>query len=193
MSEERDSATEHLPEGVIDRAEELTRQARRAVDEEASVYREDRDEMLQEYGYTARIRDEDREVLVLYPLEWVEDGLVVPERIDDLDRGIERPLEGPGETDRWETVERHNRDLARTVEREHGEAHGGNAHALADFMSNHYGKPIDDATGEELQEFLGEYYPRNAWPTEKQRAVVEQSLELVFERAGTSLPAVAER
>jgi hypothetical protein len=33
------------------------------------------------------------------------------------------------------------------------------------------------------EEFLSEYFPRNAWPSADQQAVVEASLELVTEAA----------
>jgi hypothetical protein len=173
-----------IPPDVVDEAERLTRLARDAtVDEEAAAYLDDRDALVADYDFTARVREEDRDTLVLYPEEWVEDGTVYPERIDDVDRGIERPLEGPGSADDWETVEEHNRDLAETVESEHDDPHGPNAHAVADFASNHYAKPIGDLTREEIQEFLREYFPRNAFPSDDQKAVVEESVELILEVA----------
>ncbi|WP_336326130.1 DUF7108 family protein [Halovenus sp. HT40] len=177
-----DSEETALPTEVVDEAERLTRLAREAIDEaEAAAYREDRAELLDEHDYTARVREEDHDVLVVHPEEWVEDGTVYPEQIDDLDRGIERPLSGPGDPDDWEAVWEHNMAIAEEVEAEHGEAHGGNAEALAEFMSNHYAKEIEQATESELSEFVEEYYPRNVWPTDDQKAVVEESVELVDE------------
>jgi len=187
MAEERSDADPELPEKVIAEAERLTRQARKAGDsDEAAARRRRRSSLLAEYGFTARVRTEDRDTLVLYPDEWVEEGTVRPDRIGNLDRGVERPLEGPGEHDDWEAIESHNRNLATAVAEEHGPVHGANAHALADFASNHYAKPIEELTGGEREEFLAEYFPRNAWPSDDQKAVVEQSLELVFETAGNS-------
>jgi hypothetical protein len=173
-----------LPQAVIDEAERLTRRAREAVDpNEAAAYRGKRESLIAEHDFTARVREADRDTLVLHPQEWVEDGRVQPEHVDDLDRGVERPLEGPGEADDWAVTEAHNRELAETVEAEHGAVHGANAHALADFASNHYAKPIDRLTGGELQEFYDEYFPRNAWPSDDQKAVVEESVRLVLETA----------
>jgi hypothetical protein len=178
-----------LPRDVIAEAERLTRRAREAVDDnEIQAYHDARAELLDEHGYRARIREEENDVLVLYPEDWVEDGTVRPERIEDVDRGVERPLEGPGDTDEWERTETHNRDLAETVEADHGPVHGANAHALADFMSNHYAKPIEQATSEELREFVDDYFPRNAWPSDDQKSVVEESIRLVFDAAGTPAP-----
>jgi hypothetical protein len=178
------------PEGVIDEAERLTRLARDAVDDaEAAVYRDARDEALTQHDYVARVRQEDDgAVLVCHPAEWLEDGVVRPDRIDDLDRGIERRVAGTGEPDQWEAVEAHNRDLARTVATRYGDVHGANAHALADFMGNHYAKPVEDATRAELEEFLDEYFPRNAFPSEAQREYVEESVALVFEAADDVSP-----
>ena len=66
--------------------------------------------------------------------------------------------------------------------------HGANAHALADYASNHYAKPIGDLTGQELAEFLDEYFPRNAWPSDDQKAAVEESVRLVFAETDQPLP-----
>jgi hypothetical protein len=175
--------TPDLPEDLIDDAERLTRLARRAVDEnEAAAHRERRDARLAEHGYTARIRSEDtRTVLVLYPSEWVVDGTVDVSRIEDTSRAAERQLDGTGEAADWGAVEAHNRALAEEIADEHGEAHGANAHAFADFMGNHYARRMETATEAEREEFLTEYYPRNAWPTDDQRAVIERSLDLVLD------------
>ena len=178
-----------LPTGVVAEAERLTRRARETIDdrERAGALRT-RDRLLADHGFTARVREDDTgAVLVLYPAEWVENDTVRPERIDDTDRGIERPLSGAG-TDDWEAVDTHNRELVAAVRRTHGDTHGANATALADFAGNHYAKRIESLTGKELQLFLDEYYPRNAWPTDDQRAVVEESIRLVFEQTAASVP-----
>jgi len=181
MTAEDDSTDTDLPDAVIERAETLTRRARRSDHRrEARAYRDERDELLSEHGYTARVREEDT-VLVFYPAEWVTGETVRPERIDDVDRGIEIPLEGPGEDAEWEEIAEHNREIAETVAAEHGEVHGNNATSFAEFMSNHYAKPIESATEAERAEFLTEYYPRNVWPTDEQRAVVSESVRLAVE------------
>jgi hypothetical protein len=151
------------------------------VASEAVVHRERRAELLAEHGYTARVReDTDRDVLVLYPTEWTdEDGLVDVTVVEDVDRGFEVPLSGPGDDADWAAVEAHNRAAAELVAAEHGAVHGENAHAFADFMGNHYAKPVERATYGEVEEFLYDYFPRNAWPTDEQRAVVAESVELV--------------
>ncbi|WP_435179684.1 DUF7108 family protein [Halorussus sp. AFM4] len=180
-AEERDA----LPEEVVERAERLTRRARDAVDDaEADAYREDRADLLAAHGYRARVREDDTgATLVLHPDEWVEDGVIRTDRIEDTGRAVEVSLSGPGDPDEWETVERHNREVAARVREAHGDVHGDNAAAFADFMGNHYARPVESATSGEVAEFLEEYFPRNAWPTEKQRAVVEESIDLVFEVA----------
>jgi hypothetical protein len=190
--EDRDATDPELPESEIEEAERLTRLAREAVDDdERAAYREDRDERLAEHGFVARVRHEDaRDVLVCHPEEWVEDGTVQPDRIDDLDRAVEVTLSGPGDPDEWAAVDERNRELVAEVKAEHGPVHGDNVEALADFMSNHYAKPISEATGSELREFLEEYFPRNAWPSEEQRASVGESVELAFEVAGEPVPDV---
>ena len=178
-----------LPTGVIDRAEQLTRQARNAVDEnEREAYLRERRSLLDEHDYRARIRaEDDRDILVLYPGDWVEDGTVRPARIENIDRGIERPLSGVGDGS-FEAVDAHNRELVAAVEREHGPDHGANVDTLADFAGNHYKKPIEELSAAEVTLFLEEYYPRNVWPTATQQSLIEQSVRLAFKMSGTSVP-----
>ena len=189
-SGEEATADGPLPDAVVETAERLTRLARDAVDEnEAGAYRERRERVLSAHGYTARVRSEDHgQVLVLHPEEWVRDGVVRVERVDDVGRAVEVPLDGAGDPEEWDEVEAHNRALAEAVEAEHGSVHGANAHAFADFMGNHYARRIDRATARQVREFTEEYFPRNAWPTADQREAVERSLELLFERTGRSPP-----
>lgn len=180
-----------LPDDVRAQAEELTLRARQADDEAAARrHCQRRDEVLDEHGYSARVRqgdegigataagEADREMLVLYPDDWLDDGTVRTDRIEDLDRAVEIPLTGPGDPDDWDAVDAHNRRVVARVRDDHGEVHGDNAAAFADFMSNHYAKRIERATEDEIEEFLAEYFPRNAWPSDDQRDVVEESVAL---------------
>ena len=179
-----------LPPDVVQRAERLTRLARAAVDPaESKAYREERDELVAEHDYTVRIREEDdNDVLVCYPSEWVEDGTVQTDRIDDVDRGVERQLSGAGDPDDWEEVADANDEIVEQVAEEHQDVHAANVQALADFASNHYAKPIRDLTRPELREFMDEYLLRNAWPTDRQKRVVEDSVEIAFEKTDVSCP-----
>lgn len=179
------------PEDVLEEAKTLTRQSRAAGDpEEARAYRDRRDELLAEHGLVARVREEpDGAVLVCYPSEWVDEtGVVRTDRITDTDAAIEVRLSGTGSQGDWENAEARNRALVESVRDRWGAVHGDNVAAFADFMGNHYARPVDTATAGEIQEFLGEYYPRNAWPTPEQRAVVEDSLRYVFELAEEPFP-----
>ena len=99
-------AEETLPDDIAARARALTRRMREAVDEnERTAYREERDGLLAEHGYVPRVREDDTgETLVLYPEEWVAEGVVQVDRIEDTDRAVERSLSGVGSAD-WETVE----------------------------------------------------------------------------------------
>ncbi|MFB6211378.1 MAG: rnhA operon protein [Halobacteriales archaeon] len=190
MDVDDDDPTGDLPVETIEAAVRLTRLARQTVDEaEATAYREDRDARLAEWGYVARVRSEEtRDVLVLYPEEWITDGTVRTERIEDIDRAVERTLSGVGEENEWTAIDAHNRDLVAAVEEEAGPVHAANAAALADFMSNHYARRIETATAAELREFRTDYYPRNAWPSAEQKRKLTESIEHVFRAAGTSPP-----
>ena len=190
-SDSRDVETEELPADVVDEAERLAELERAATDgNEAQAYAEHREDLLEDHAFTSRIRTEGDATLVLHPEEWHDEseGVVRTEHIDDISRAIEIPLEGTGDPDDWDSVDEHNRDLAARVREEHGDVHGDNADALADFVSNHYAKLIESLTGPELSEFRTEYFVRNAWPTEKQRAAIDESIRLVYETAGESVP-----
>jgi hypothetical protein len=169
-----------LPREVVAAAERLTRLARRAVDDaEAAAYERDRDERLAAHGFVGRVREAD-DTLVLYPSEWVDDGTARVDRIEDTDRAVEVPLSGHGDPEAWDEVEAHNAAVVERVAEEAGEVHAANARAFADFMGNHHARRVETATAAELRAFLTEYYPRNAWPSDEQREVVERSLEHVF-------------
>jgi hypothetical protein len=181
--------SEELPEGVIEEAERLTRLARDCEGEEAATYRERRADLLAEHGYRARVRDDD-EMLVLYPAEWRTEDTVDPSAIEDTSRAVEVSLAASGA---FADVAEHNRSIARQVAAEHGGAHGENATAFAEYMSNHHARRVETARDQEVTEFLEEYFPRNAWPSDDQRNVIEQSLRLVFRTAGAEPPSAIRR
>jgi len=177
-----------LPEDVVQAARRLTRLARRASDEsEAAAYRADRDGRLADHDFVSRLREDD-DTLVLYPAEWIADGTVQTGRIEDTDRAHELALSGPGDPDEWERVETYNAEIVAQVGERHGDPHRRNARTFADFVGNHYAKRVDAATAPEVEEFLTEYFRRNAWPSERQRAVVRESVRYVFDAAGTPSP-----
>ncbi|MEY7848197.1 rnhA operon protein [Natrarchaeobius sp. A-rgal3] len=181
---------DEVPADVVREVERLTRIARSTPDDnEARARERRREKLLTAYGFTARVREDDTDaVLVLYPDEWREDGVVRTERIEDVSRAVEVSLEGAGDPDDWSVVDEHNRELAARVGKRHGDVHGANATALADFVGNHYAKRIESLTGPELSEFCTEYFVRNAWPSQDQRGVVEESIELVYETAEEPVP-----
>ncbi|ELZ09746.1 hypothetical protein C478_16242 [Natrinema thermotolerans DSM 11552] len=186
-----------LPRGVVDEVERLTRLERTAVDDnEIEAYERRREELLENHDFTSRIRDDDGDdVLVCHPEEWHDDeaGVIRTDRIEDIDRAVEIPLEGTEDPDDWAAVDERNRDLVAAVREAHGDVHGDNAALLADFAGNHYAKPIASLTADELAEFREEYLVRNAWPSEKQREVIAESIELVFEATGESAPTVGSQ
>jgi len=170
-----------LPTDVIETVERLTRHARRADEERAAALRDRRDELLAEHGFEARIRSErDGDVMVCYPAEWLDDGEVVFDRIDDRSRAVERPLDPETDAD-WGEIDADNRAVVDTVAERYRPVHAANAAAFADFMSNHHALRIADATADHVAEFRAEYFPRNAFPDDEQRAVLSESLEHVFE------------
>lgn len=183
--DDTDEGSDTIPADVIDRAETLTRRIRNAVDEnERAAYRDDRESLLETYEYRARVRKgETGETLVLYPAEWIENGTIRTDRISDTDRAVERAISGTGSEADWDEIDGHNRSIAEQVESRYGAIHGATAVAFADFMSNHYAKPIEAATPEECEEFRTEYFPRNAWPSDEQRERVEESIRRIVDVA----------
>lgn len=188
--DDRNGAGPDLPEAVVDRVESVTRRAREAVDDrEREAYRNRRDDLLAEHGYTARVREEpEGDVLVCHPEEWHDGEVIRTDRIEDLSRAVEVPLEGTDDPDEWESVEAHNRQVAERVTDEYGHPHGATAHALADFAGNHYAKAIAALTVDELEEFRTEYFVRNAWPSDEQVAELERSLSLIVDVAKNGVP-----
>lgn len=182
--------TEAVPAPVVDEAERLTHLAREAVDDdEAAAYRAGRDQRLDAHAFSARVReDESGETLVLHPREWVEDGTIQPDRIEDTDRAIELSLSGTDSPDDWQAVDDHNRDLVEAVRAAHGDVHAANASVLADFAGNHYAKPIESLTAAELREFADDYVTRNAWLDDERTAALEDSVRYAFDAAKERVP-----
>ncbi|MBP1985808.1 DUF7108 family protein [Halolamina salifodinae] len=188
-----------IPAEAVDEAERLTRLARaaeRRADEdndaeaEAELYRERRADLAAKHDYEDRIRDED-DTLVLYPEEWLADGTVQFDRIEETERAVEVSLSGPGDPEQWQEVADHNDALVDAVA-ESAPTHEENARAFAAFASNHYAKPAEDLTSEEVREFFEEYYPRNVWPDEADASLVEESVRKLFDAADSEPPAVID-
>lgn len=181
-----DERVPDVPVAAVDEAERLTRLAREAesaeptpeIEEAADQYRERRDALAAEYGYTARIREED-DALVLYPDEWMEEGTVQLDRVEDTDRAVEVSLSGPGDADRYREVAAYNEAVAEEVAEREADVHARTAETFAAFMSNHYVRPVDDATPAMRAEFREEYLVRNGWPTDEQLAVADESLSVI--------------
>ena len=174
-----------VPVDVVDEAERLTRLAREAADPDAAAhYRERRDELVTDYEYTPRLREED-DTLVLYPDEWMESGTVRMDRIEETDRAVEVSLSGPGDADRYQAVAAYNDAVVEAVADRAADVHAATARTFAAFMSNHYVRPVDDATPAMREEFREEFLPRNGWPTDEQLAVVTESLDRIESIAET--------
>ncbi|GGL72107.1 DUF7108 family protein [Halocalculus aciditolerans] len=174
-----------LPEDTVEEVERLTRLARDAVDDAAAdAYRAERDELLDEHGYTARHREAD-DTLVLHPKEWLDDAGTVRMDAVDTEEAVELSLSGPGDAAAYRETAEQNAAIVDAVAEKHGETHAANVRTLADFAENHYAKPIGDLASEEVEEFAEEYFPRNAWPTDEQRELLEQSLEYALKEAET--------
>lgn len=163
-----------LPDSVVARAVELTHRARRGDD----GARADRDALLADHGYAARVRAEGDDVLVLHPASWTADGPDDPDAVDP-DAAIEVPLDGGD----YAAVDAFNRRVVDRVRERHGEPHGATAAALADYMGNHHAARIDAATADHLATFHEEYLPRNAWPSDEQLAAAAESVRLTVAAA----------
>ncbi|AGN01804.1 hypothetical protein L593_09295 [Salinarchaeum sp. Harcht-Bsk1] len=191
-----------LPQEAIDEAERLTRLARRVPDDaETEAYRERRATLLAEHDYAAHVRedtdtgaggaagDADGPTLVCHPVEWLDgEGSIDPAEIETVDRAAEVHLGAAGDPEAWDAVAGKNDAVVEAIRESHGEDHGANAEAFATYVSNHHAKPIAAVTADELAWFREEYYPRNVWPTDEQRASLDRSLELVYEELEVPMP-----
>jgi len=169
-----------LPDDVVSEARRLARLARDASEDAAAdAYRDRLDELLAEHDRVTRVRDADA-TLVCYPADWAgDDGTVHPSDIEDPDRAVEVSLAGGGEQGDYEDAAERNAELVERVADEYGDVHAENAAAFAAFMDNHYARPMDTATDAEREEFREEFFPRNAWPSDEQRARLDESLDAV--------------
>jgi hypothetical protein len=185
---------EDLPPSVIDEAVRLTRLARRAQEQppdgdradrasgaEPDQYRDERDTLLDSYDYRANVREDDRgATLVCFPAEWLAEDQVDMSAIEDMDRAVERRVEGAGEAGTWEPVSAHNEAIADRVADRYGDPHAATARSFARFMSSHRVRRIGTATGDDILEFVDEFFPRNTWPSDHQQATVMRSLRLTI-------------
>lgn len=177
-----------IPSQVIQEATRLSRLAYRADtsdhdrSDERTHYTNRRTDLLEQYDYTAHIRDDADPTVVFYPTDWVTDGNVDLDNIQDTGNAIERPLTG-GDGDDYDAVAPHNQSLVDTIADAYGEPHASNAAAFATFMNNHRSRRIETATAADITEFLEEYYPRNTWPTDDQRHCICRSLRYTLNTA----------
>ncbi|MDZ7849318.1 MAG: rnhA operon protein [Halodesulfurarchaeum sp.] len=178
-----------LPDSVFETVRAMTRTIRRETHSDPVAIRERRDTLLDRYGYAARVREDQSDpVLVCYPDHWLADGTFQPEHLESTENAVEGPLYSLPQGDSWAAIEAHNEALAERVAEQFGETHGANAAAFGTYMANHHAARIEAATSVEIEDFLAEYFPRNAWPSGTEAAAVETSLERVFAVAGEPFP-----
>ncbi|MDY7081762.1 MAG: hypothetical protein SXQ77_04995, partial [Halobacteria archaeon] len=137
---------------------------------------EERDALAAKHGYRARLRDDD--TLVLYPDDWVEEGEVRVEDIEDTSRAVEVPLEGHRD---WEEARDMNDEILDELKRDTEDFHYENARAFAEFTENHYSMSVKDVRPKHVREFLEDYYVRNTWTSEEAQEKVEASLYVVLD------------
>lgn len=134
-----------------------------------------------QHGFGVRLRDT---VLVLYPEDWLEDGVVRPDV--DVDRAFEVDLADTA--DRQRARERNEKLLGEfessvergTVDDVAVEDVVFNVRRFAEFCANHHGVAVDEA-GDVVEEFVSDYYVRNVWASESQREALVASLDVVFD------------
>jgi len=157
----------------VDEAVGLTRISM-SGDEDA---RKKRDSVAKEHGYTARQRDDG--VLVLHPEDWIKDGTVDVSAFD-ADEAYEIPLNGRG----FEEAREANNAVFEEFLPGSEEADVSNVRAFAEFCENHHSVAIENATAEQVSEFLNDYYVRNVWLSEEAEDRIESSLKKLFEFVG---------
>lgn len=182
-----------LPDDVVEKAVELSQKAHHP-NFSTDRFEQERDELLAGYGFKTRVRDDDSLglVLVCYPAEWISDGVVQLSQVEDTDRAVERPLFPTETDDEWSEIHGHNQTVVSRIREDYSDVHGDNVQAFADFMSNHYKRRVESASTREVEEFVSEYFPRNAWPSDTQKERIEKSLRLVFIETDSTVPAILD-
>ncbi|XGI83882.1 rnhA operon protein [Halorutilales archaeon Cl-col2-1] len=167
-----------------DWVDEAVRLTKMSLTSPSPVYEDRLDELAAENGFVARLRDD--ETLVLYPDDWVVDGEVDVERIEDTDRAHEIPLSEKGES--WEDVHSYNSDVIEELSEmeEVTETEVSNAEYFVEFLENHYILPVDEVSQKHVREFLEDYYPRNVWSSPNEEETVKKSVRKLLEAAGLS-------
>jgi hypothetical protein len=165
--------TEERPDWV----EEATRLTRVAAsgDDEALQRRE---EIADEHGYEARLREDG--TLVLHPADWLDENGVIDLEEFDADDAYEVPLDGGG----FEEAREKNDRLLGRFERDASEEDAFNARAFVEFCENHHATAVENTSEDHLREFLEEYYVRNVWAPEEAEDCVEESLRDLLTEAG---------
>ncbi|MDR5656752.1 rnhA operon protein [Halodesulfurarchaeum sp. HSR-GB] len=184
-----------LPDSVVETARAITRAIRRGTHQDPEALRERRDTLLARFEYTARVREDDSgPVLVCHPAAWLDDdGVFQPEAMESTAAAVERDLFEPAVEGGWAAIEAHNRELAGEVQDRYGDPHGATATAFAEYMANHHEATIEAASESAVETFLTEYLPRNAWPTQAQKANAETSIRRLFDVAGEPVPLDRDR
>lgn len=159
----------------VDEAVRLTRIGMSGNDEA----REKRNRIAEQNGYVPRERDDG--VLVLHPEDWIEDGVVDLDAFD-ADDAYEIPLDGRGFEEAREANDAVVEEFATGTETD--EADVFNARSFCEFCENHHSVAIENATAEQVDEFINEYYVRNVWASQEAERRLESSLEKLFEFVG---------
>lgn len=139
--------------------------------------RKERDKLADEHGYVARERDDG--VLVLHPDDWIEDGVVDLDAFD-ADEAYEIPLEGRS----FEEAHEANDAVLDEFSADAHEADLFNVRSFAEFCENHHSVAVENATTEQVDEFVNDYYVRNVWATDEAEERLEESLSRLFEFVG---------
>lgn len=175
-----------LDDGPARRARDVGRDAAEGSDPssdrtDVQEIRRERDAIAERHGYGVRLRDAD-DVLVCYPLDWLDDGTVDLDSVEDLDRAVEVSLGGG--SDDVADVRDANDAVVEPVLEEADDAVGYDAAAFAEYCENHHRARLGEVSRTQVERFLEEYYPRNVWPPDGAEDRVEEALRRVLDRAG---------
>jgi hypothetical protein len=158
----------------VDEAARLTRVALSGNDDA----REERNDLVSERGYDARLRDDG--VLVLYPADWIDEDGVVDMEAFDADEAYEVPLDGGGFDDAREK----NEALLDEFVEEVDDSVAFNAREFAEFCENHHAVAVEDASQKHVDRFVNDYYVRNVWTNDEVEERVEEALGALLREAG---------
>lgn len=156
--------------------DEIVSVARASLGKDDAGELDEAKETAESHGYRFRLRDDD--VVVIHPLDWLDEDGIVKEDVDP-EEALKVELGGSGGV---EEARSRNDEVMEDVEDlvDDGDLLF-NVRRFVEYCENHHAAAVDEVTRVQVEEFLEEYYPRNVWASREQEDKLQGSLATLFE------------